>query len=119
VSRHHLDELRGDSCAISYSVGATTGSARQDRLNPIWIARLVRNPMSSELVQLTASAEGGSVRRVRIFVDGEIAAVDDNDLAWSRTALCATTRIPRAASGDPDRGGCSVPNEQTGEGRGR
>jgi hypothetical protein len=109
-------EVVCDACVISYSVGATAGSARQDRLNPVWTTRLVRNPMSSETVRLTATSDGGSVRRVRIFVDGEIAAVDDNDVTWSRTTLCATTRIPRADSGEPVRGGCSEPNGHTSEG---
>jgi hypothetical protein len=108
-------EVVCDACVISYSVGATAGSARQDRLNPVWTTRLVRNPMSSENVQLTATSEGGPVRRVRIFVDGEVAAVDDNDVTWSRTTLCATTRIPRADSDAPSRGGCSEPHGHTSE----
>ena len=109
-------EVVCDACVISYSLGATSGSARQDRLNPVWTTRLVRNPMSSETVRPTATSDGGSVRRVRIFVDGEIAAVEDTDVTWSRTTLCATTRIPRVDSDEPVRGGCCEPNGHTSEG---
>jgi hypothetical protein len=109
-------EVVCDACVISYSVGATSGSARQDRLNPVWTTSLVRNPMSSETARLTATSDGGSVRRVRIFVDGEIAAVDDNDITWSRTMWCTTARIPRTDSDAPVRGGWSESNGHTNEG---
>ena len=108
-------EVVCDACFISYSVGATTGSARQERLNPIWITRWVRHPITSETVHLTATSDTGSLRRVRIFVDGEVAAVDDNDATWSRTTLCATARVPRADSGEPDRSGCTERSRATGE----
>jgi len=113
---HVTLEVVCDACLISYSVGATTGSARQDRLNPVWTTRLVRHPISSETVELNATSDVGSVRRVRIFVDGEIVAVDDNDAMWSRTTLCAMARIPRVDSSVPSQSGCTERNGHTSEG---
>jgi hypothetical protein len=111
-------EVVCDACLISYSIGSTEASARQDRLNPVWITRLVRRPGSTEVIELTATSDGGSVHRVRIFVDGEVAAIDDNDAMGSRATLCATAVIPREpGSSAATQGGCRQRNGDVSEGR--
>jgi hypothetical protein len=92
-------EVVCNQCTISFAVGSERGAARPDRLDQVWSYRLTRYPIGSESVQLTASAGQGRLESVRIFVNGELAAVDVNEADQPRTLLCAATSIPR----DPGR----------------
>jgi hypothetical protein len=61
----------------------------------VWSYRFVRYPIGPELVSLSATVEEGRLERVRIFVNGELAAIDENDFSESRMTLCAATLVPR------------------------
>lgn len=62
-----------------------------------------------------ATSDVGSPRTLRISVDGEIAAVDD-DATCSRTRLCATARNPQGGCERADLSGRMERNGSTMEG---
>ena len=105
-------EVVCDQCLISYDVGTRNGSARASEANQVWSLRLVEYPISSQTVRLTATSQVTAVERVRIFVDGELAASDAND--GSRATLCAATVIPRRADAPTSTEIGCAPNEQRG-----
>lgn len=101
-------EVVCDQCWVSYSTGSEAGSTRASPANQVWSLRLVRYPISLETVQLSATADRSAVERVRIFVNGELAASVENNSADPRQTLCAAVVIPRPAdAADPAQGfGC-------------
>ena len=98
-------EVVCDQCLISFSAGPERGSVRAAKIDQVWSYRFVRYPFDSELVSLSATADRGRVRSVRIFVNGELAAMDENDVSSSRATLCAATLIPRPSGSDKPRRG--------------
>ena len=101
-------EVVCDQCWISYSTGSEAGSTRASPANQVWSLRLVRYPISLETIQLSATADRSAVERVRIFVNGELAASVENSAGDPREALCVAVVIPRPAdAADPAEGfGC-------------
>ncbi len=101
-------EVVCDQCWVSYSTGSEAGSTKASAANQVWSLRLVRYPISLETVHLSATGDRSAVERVRIFVNGELAASVENSAADPRGTLCAAVVIPRPAdAADPSEGfGC-------------
>jgi len=88
-------EVVCNQCLITFAAGPERGSTRAAQADQVWSYRFVRYPIGSELVSLSATVEDGRLERVRIFVNGELAAIDENDFSDARTTLCAATLVPR------------------------
>ena len=110
-------EVVCDQCLISFAAGPERGSVRAAQADQVWSYRFVRYPLGSELVTLSATMGEGRLQSARIIVNGELAAIDQNDFGASRTMLCAATLIPRPSGsdepvrGDSCGGGQSRPEE--------
>jgi hypothetical protein len=70
---------------------------------------MVRYPISSETVLLTAGSEQAPVQRVRIYVNGRLSASVENEDSRALAMLCAAAIIPPPEDGPADLpGGCST-----------
>jgi hypothetical protein len=88
-------EVVCNQCLINYAVGADRGSARPAQDDQVWSYRLVRYPIGQETIEVRAiAADGRSLDRVRIFVNGDIVASDESGAGAERMRLCASTVIP-------------------------
>jgi hypothetical protein len=104
-------EVVCDQCLITFAAGAERGSARPVQDDQVWSYRFVRYPIGQETIELRAtSAEGRSLDRVRIFVNGDLVASDENERGSERMMLCASTLIPIPQDADGvDAGGSCAP----------
>ena len=96
-------EVVCDQCLITFTAGPERGSVRPSRADQVWSHRFIRYPIGSELVNLRATVGEGRLERVRIFVNGDLAAIDQNGVGETRTTLCAATLIPRPADATAPR----------------
>jgi hypothetical protein len=87
-------EVVCDRCAITYAVAARITSAAANA--PIWRATFVRYPRFPEAIRLTAS---GNVERIRIYVNGQLAASRERETGGGHVVLQAETVIPLPAEG--------------------
>jgi len=101
-------EVVCNQCLITFSAGAERGSARPVQDDQVWSYRFVRYPIGQEMIELRATtAEGKSLDRVRIFVNGDVVASDENEGGAERMMLCASTVIPISGDADEGRAGAS------------
>ena len=100
-------EVVCDQCLITFTAGSERGSTRAAQADQVWSYRFVRYPVGQEAVELCAhdTAAEGRLSRVRIFVNGDVAASEANDPASPSAMLCASTSIPvRPEPGDSRTG---------------
>lgn len=93
-------EVVCNQCLITFSAGAERGSTRPVQDDQVWSHRFVRYPIGQEMIQVCANASEGRLERVRIFVNGDLAAAEENDARDARAMICASTLI----SVPPDAG---------------
>ena len=90
-------EVVCNQCLITFVAGAERGSARPVQDDQVWSYRFVRYPIGQETIELRATtAEGRSLERVRIFVNGDPVVSDENERGAERMMLCAAVMIPLA-----------------------
>ncbi|HUF74996.1 MAG TPA: hypothetical protein VMM35_01900 [Longimicrobiales bacterium] len=82
-------EVVCEYCAITYSVAGRITSA--GATTPIWRWTLDRYPRFPEMIRLSAS---GRVERVRIYVNGAVAASASSELGDDNATLEVETVIP-------------------------
>jgi hypothetical protein len=102
-------EVICNQCLITFAAGAERGSARPVQDDQVWSYRFVRYPIGQEMIELRATtADGRSLDRVRIFVNGEVVASDESPSGAERMMLCASTLIPIPDDADeaPVSGSC-------------
>jgi len=88
-------EVVCNQCLITFTAGADRRSARPVQDDQVWSYRFVRYPIGQEMIELRATtADGRSLDRVRIFVNGDVVASDENEGGAERMMLCASTLIP-------------------------
>ena len=88
-------EVVCNQCLITFTAGGERGSARPVQDDQVWSYRIVRYPIGQEMIELRATtAEGRSLERVRIFVNGDLVASDENEGGDEGLMLCASTVIP-------------------------
>jgi hypothetical protein len=88
-------EVICNQCLITFVAGGDRGSARPVQDDQVWSYRFVRYPIGQETIELRATtAAGNSLDRVRIFVNGDVVASDENEAGAERMMLCASTVIP-------------------------
>jgi hypothetical protein len=94
-------EVVCNQCLITFTVGADRGSARPVQDDQVWSYRVVRYPIGQEMIELRATtADGKSLDRVRIFVNGDVVASDENEGGAERMMLCASILIPLPGDAD-------------------
>jgi hypothetical protein len=102
-------EVICNQCLITFVAGSERGSARPVQDDQVWSYRFVRYPIGQEMIELRATtADGRSLERVRIFVNGEVVASDESRSGAERMTLCASTMIPiqEDAGGAPAGASC-------------
>lgn len=85
-------EVVCEQCAVSYSVAGRSTSA--GAISSIWRHTLNRYPAFPEAIRLQAS---GRVSRIRIYVNGDLAASAESTLGADNVVLQAETVIPLPA----------------------
>jgi hypothetical protein len=99
-------EVVCNQCLITFVAGAERGSARPVQDDQVWSYRFVQYPIGQEMIELRATtADGRSLDRVRIFVNGDVVASDENGAGAERMTLCASALIPIPEDADEARAG--------------
>jgi hypothetical protein len=93
-------EVMCDECMITYSVAGLSRSLQA--FSPGWFTTLRRYPRFPERIRLSAS---GSVRRVRILVDGDVVASMEADTDGSLPLAAEAVIPPPPAPPEPDSSG--------------